>query len=151
MSERDGHGDALCRDAAPDFIPPRASRGRRSGVVLPGGGGQDTDTILLESVRAAPRRSSIIKCLKTVAPVAGFVPYSLRVLAVETSHLLVERHGDGVSPASSPVLRLQVTGVMEAAGGSGLGISLFTAGSHLSLRPLWWSVAKYINPSAALE
>uniref|UniRef100_A0A3P9Q3T1 Uncharacterized protein n=1 Tax=Poecilia reticulata TaxID=8081 RepID=A0A3P9Q3T1_POERE len=43
------------------------SRGRRSGVILPGGGGggggQDSDTILLESVKAAPRRSSIIKVL----------------------------------------------------------------------------------------
>ena len=59
MSERDGYGDS---DAAPvDCIPPRASRGRRSGVILPGGGGQDTDTILLDTVKAAPRRSSIIK------------------------------------------------------------------------------------------
>ncbi|KAM4558193.1 inactive phospholipase C-like protein 1 [Odontesthes bonariensis] len=58
MSERDGCGDG---DGAPDFIPPRAPRGRRSGVILPGGGGQDSDTILLESVKAAPRRSSIIK------------------------------------------------------------------------------------------
>uniref|UniRef100_A0A3Q2CCA7 Uncharacterized protein n=1 Tax=Cyprinodon variegatus TaxID=28743 RepID=A0A3Q2CCA7_CYPVA len=42
-----------------------ASRGRRSGVILPGGGGgQDSDTILLESVKAAPRRSSIIKVPK---------------------------------------------------------------------------------------
>uniref|UniRef100_A0A3Q3G765 Phosphoinositide phospholipase C n=1 Tax=Labrus bergylta TaxID=56723 RepID=A0A3Q3G765_9LABR len=57
VSPRDGYGDS---DAAPDCIPPRASRGRRSGVILPGGG-QDTDTILLESVKAAPRRSSIIK------------------------------------------------------------------------------------------
>uniref|UniRef100_A0A668AMG3 Uncharacterized protein n=1 Tax=Myripristis murdjan TaxID=586833 RepID=A0A668AMG3_9TELE len=60
MSERDGYGDGLCSDGAQDFIPPRVSRGRRSGVILPGGG-QDTDTILLESVKAAPRRSSIIK------------------------------------------------------------------------------------------
>ncbi|KAJ0005424.1 hypothetical protein NQD34_015318 [Periophthalmus magnuspinnatus] len=60
MSERDGFGDGLCSDGAPDCIPPRASRGRRSGVIVPGGG-QDTDTILLESVKAAPRRSSIIK------------------------------------------------------------------------------------------
>nr|XP_043875058.1 inactive phospholipase C-like protein 1 [Solea senegalensis] len=58
MSERDGNGDS---DGTPDFIPPRVSRGRRSGVILPGGGGQDSDTILLESVKAAPRRSSIIK------------------------------------------------------------------------------------------
>lgn len=61
MSERDGYGDS---DGAPDCIPPRASRGRRSGVILPGGGGQDSDTILLESVKAAPRRSSIIKVNK---------------------------------------------------------------------------------------
>ncbi|KAM8857062.1 inactive phospholipase C-like protein 1 [Synchiropus picturatus] len=60
MSEKDEYGDGLCSDGAPDFIPPRASRGRRSGVILPGGG-QDADTILLESVKAAPRRSSIIK------------------------------------------------------------------------------------------
>uniref|UniRef100_A0A8C6KRC4 Uncharacterized protein n=1 Tax=Nothobranchius furzeri TaxID=105023 RepID=A0A8C6KRC4_NOTFU len=33
-------------------------RGRRSGVILPG---QETDSILLENVKAAPRRSSIIK------------------------------------------------------------------------------------------
>lgn len=64
MSERDGYGDGLCSDGAPDYIPPRASRGRRSGVILPGGG-QDTDTILLESVKAAPRRSSIIKVKKS--------------------------------------------------------------------------------------
>ncbi|XP_076011684.1 inactive phospholipase C-like protein 1 [Genypterus blacodes] len=57
MSERDGYGDG---DGAPDCIPPRVSRGRRSGVILPGGG-QDSDIILLESVKAAPRRSSIIK------------------------------------------------------------------------------------------
>ncbi|XP_029386007.1 inactive phospholipase C-like protein 1 isoform X2 [Echeneis naucrates] len=60
MSERDGFGDGLCSDGPPDCIPPRVSRGRRSGVILPGVG-QDTDTILLESVKAAPRRSSIIK------------------------------------------------------------------------------------------
>lgn len=61
MSERDASADGLCSDAAPDSIPPpRASRGRRSGVVLPAGG-QDSDTFLLESVKAAPRRSSIIK------------------------------------------------------------------------------------------
>uniref|UniRef100_A0A3B3ZZC4 Uncharacterized protein n=1 Tax=Periophthalmus magnuspinnatus TaxID=409849 RepID=A0A3B3ZZC4_9GOBI len=55
--------NGLCSDGAPDCIPPRASRGRRSGVIVPGGG-QDTDTILLESVKAAPRRSSIIKLPK---------------------------------------------------------------------------------------
>ncbi|KAI4796811.1 hypothetical protein KUCAC02_026738 [Chaenocephalus aceratus] len=55
----DGNGDGLCSDGAPEFIPPRVSRGRRSGVTFPGGG--DQDSIILESVRAAPRRSSIIK------------------------------------------------------------------------------------------
>ncbi|KAI9534457.1 hypothetical protein NQZ68_012690 [Dissostichus eleginoides] len=55
----DGNGDGLCSDGAPEYIPPRVSRGRRSGVTLPGGG--DQDSIILESVRAAPRRSSIIK------------------------------------------------------------------------------------------
>ncbi|KAM8855797.1 inactive phospholipase C-like protein 1 isoform 2-T2 [Spinachia spinachia] len=60
MSERDGNGDAMCGDAAPDFVPQRASRGRRSGVIL-AGGGPDADAILLDSVKAAPRRSSIIK------------------------------------------------------------------------------------------
>uniref|UniRef100_A0A3P8ZJS0 Phosphoinositide phospholipase C n=1 Tax=Esox lucius TaxID=8010 RepID=A0A3P8ZJS0_ESOLU len=59
MSEPERCGDGLCDDGAPEIIPPRASRsGRRSGVVLPG---QDNDTIVLEAVRAAPRRSSIIK------------------------------------------------------------------------------------------
>lgn len=58
MSE--GYGDT---DGPADCIPPRVSRGRRSGVILPGvgGGGPDSDTILLEAVKAAPRRSSIIK------------------------------------------------------------------------------------------
>lgn len=61
MSERDGCGDGeLCRDGAADHIPPRAPRGRRSGVILPGGA-LDPDTNLLETVKAAPRRSSIIK------------------------------------------------------------------------------------------
>ena len=59
MSEQEHYGDGLCDDGAPEIIPPRASRtGRRSGVILPG---QDNDTIVLEAVRAAPRRSSIIK------------------------------------------------------------------------------------------
>lgn len=59
MSEQERYGDGLCDDGAPEIIPPRASRtGRRSGVILPG---QDNDTIVLEAVRAAPRRSSIIK------------------------------------------------------------------------------------------
>lgn len=56
MSERDACAD----DAAPDYNPPRASRGRRSGAILPAAG-QDTDTFLQESAKAAPRRSSIIK------------------------------------------------------------------------------------------
>ncbi|XP_056892284.1 inactive phospholipase C-like protein 1 [Takifugu flavidus] len=60
MSERDACADGLCSDAAPDYIPPRASRGRRSGVILPAAA-QDADTFLQESVKAAPRRSSIIK------------------------------------------------------------------------------------------
>ncbi|XP_014029003.2 inactive phospholipase C-like protein 1 [Salmo salar] len=59
MSEQERYGDGLCDDGAPEIIPPRVSRtGRRSGVILPG---QDNDTIVLEAVRAAPRRSSIIK------------------------------------------------------------------------------------------
>ncbi|XP_068185280.1 inactive phospholipase C-like protein 1 isoform X2 [Antennarius striatus] len=60
MSDRDGFGDGLSNDGAPDFIPPRAPRGRRTGVILPGGG-QDADTVVLDSAKAAPRRSSIIK------------------------------------------------------------------------------------------
>ncbi|KAG7463925.1 hypothetical protein MATL_G00181820 [Megalops atlanticus] len=67
MSERECYGDGLCGDGAPEFHPGRASRaGRRSGVILPmaersSPGGQDSETILLEAVKAAPRRSSIIK------------------------------------------------------------------------------------------
>lgn len=60
MSELDGYGDGPCNDSAPDGITPRASRGRRSVVILPSSG-QDTDTILRDTVKAAPRRSSIIK------------------------------------------------------------------------------------------
>ncbi|KAJ8012620.1 hypothetical protein DPEC_G00044760 [Dallia pectoralis] len=67
MSEPERYGDGLCDDGAPEVIPPRASRsGRRSGVILPG---QDNDTVLLEAVRAAPRRSSIIKERKEQNPV----------------------------------------------------------------------------------
>ncbi|XP_077473169.1 inactive phospholipase C-like protein 1 isoform X2 [Stigmatopora argus] len=55
MSERDGQ----CSDGAPDFIPARVPRGRRSGVILPGG--TDSESMLMESVKVAPRRSSIIK------------------------------------------------------------------------------------------
>ncbi|TNN61870.1 hypothetical protein EYF80_027886 [Liparis tanakae] len=71
MSERDGNGDGLSGDGAPDFIPPRVSRGRRSGVILPGGG-QDADAVLLESVKAAPRRSSIIKVFNVYFSVVKF-------------------------------------------------------------------------------
>ncbi|KAJ8283026.1 hypothetical protein COCON_G00055450 [Conger conger] len=66
MSDRECYGDGLCGDGAPEFHPGRASRaGRRSGVILPvaersSPGGQESE-ILLESVKAAPRRSSIIK------------------------------------------------------------------------------------------
>ncbi|KAJ8350466.1 hypothetical protein SKAU_G00255960 [Synaphobranchus kaupii] len=62
MSERECYGDG-----APEFHPGRSSRaGRRSGVILPSPrcsspGGQDSDTGLMEAVKAAPRRSSIIK------------------------------------------------------------------------------------------
>lgn len=52
-------------DAAPDSVPPRASRGRRSGVV-----GPDPDAVLLEAVKAAPRRSSIIKVSRLSSGVA---------------------------------------------------------------------------------
>ncbi|KAG9335028.1 hypothetical protein JZ751_006169 [Albula glossodonta] len=67
MSERECYGDGQCGDGAPEFHPGRASRaGRRSGVILPmtersSPGGQDSETILLEAVKATPRRSSIIK------------------------------------------------------------------------------------------
>uniref|UniRef100_A0A4W4GWV1 Uncharacterized protein n=1 Tax=Electrophorus electricus TaxID=8005 RepID=A0A4W4GWV1_ELEEL len=60
---RDCYGDGTCGDGAPDFVPPRASRGgRRSGVILPPERESETpEAVLLESVKAAPRRSSIIK------------------------------------------------------------------------------------------
>ncbi|KAJ8352887.1 hypothetical protein SKAU_G00243630 [Synaphobranchus kaupii] len=67
MSERECYGDGLCGDGAPELHPGRASRaGRRSGVILPviersSPGCQDSETMLLEAVKAAPRRSSIIK------------------------------------------------------------------------------------------
>ncbi|XP_036396075.1 inactive phospholipase C-like protein 1 [Megalops cyprinoides] len=54
-------------DGAPECRPGRVSRtGRRCGVILPvtrcsSPGGQDSDTALLEAVKTAPRRSSIIK------------------------------------------------------------------------------------------
>lgn len=59
MSDREGCGEGLCSDGVADCIQPRASGARRSGVIL--AGGQDTDTAPLEPVKAAPRRSSIIK------------------------------------------------------------------------------------------
>ncbi|KAJ8255244.1 hypothetical protein GJAV_G00202700 [Gymnothorax javanicus] len=67
MSERECLGGGLCADGAPEFHPGRVSRaGRRSGVILPvpersSPGCPESETILLETVRAAPRRSSIIK------------------------------------------------------------------------------------------
>ncbi|KAJ8255973.1 hypothetical protein COCON_G00198370 [Conger conger] len=62
MSERECYGDG-----APEFRPGRSSRtGRRSGVILPSPrgsspGGHDSETSLMEAVKAGPRRSSIIK------------------------------------------------------------------------------------------
>lgn len=61
--------DGVCGDGAPDFIPPRAIRsGRRSGVSVPLM--ERDETAILESVKAAPRRSSIIKD-PSVAKVSG--------------------------------------------------------------------------------
>lgn len=60
MSEKDEYGDGLGYQGAPHSIPPRAAGGRRSGISLPRGG-QDTEAPLPEAVKAAPRRSSIIK------------------------------------------------------------------------------------------
>ncbi|KAJ8396304.1 hypothetical protein AAFF_G00018810 [Aldrovandia affinis] len=77
MSERECYGDGLCGNGAPEFHPGRAPRaGRRSGVILPmaersSPGGQDSDTILLEAVKAAPRRSSIIKDPTALKSVGG--------------------------------------------------------------------------------
>ncbi|KAJ8415058.1 hypothetical protein AAFF_G00007560 [Aldrovandia affinis] len=71
MSERECHGDG-----AQEYRPGRASRvGRRSGVILPSArcsspGGQDSETGLMDAVKAAPRRSSIIKDT-SVAKVSG--------------------------------------------------------------------------------
>ncbi|KAG7467548.1 hypothetical protein MATL_G00154920 [Megalops atlanticus] len=62
MSERERSSDG-----APECRPGRMSRtGRRCGVILPmtrcsSPAGQDSDTALLEAVKTAPRRSSIIK------------------------------------------------------------------------------------------
>ncbi|XP_064166854.1 inactive phospholipase C-like protein 1 [Anguilla rostrata] len=62
MSERECYGDG-----APEFRPGRSSRtGRRSGVILPSPGcsspgRQDSETGPMETVKAGPRRSSIIK------------------------------------------------------------------------------------------
>ncbi|TRY88219.1 hypothetical protein DNTS_026905 [Danionella cerebrum] len=53
--------DGVCGEGASDFIPPRALRsGRRSGVAVPLV--ERDEAAILESVKAAPRRSSIIKC-----------------------------------------------------------------------------------------
>ncbi|XP_064185692.1 inactive phospholipase C-like protein 1 [Anguilla rostrata] len=77
MSERQCYGDGLCEDGAPEFHPGRASRaGRRSGVILPvaerpNPGCQDSETILLDAVKAAPRRSSIIKDPSAQKPAGG--------------------------------------------------------------------------------
>lgn len=60
MAEPDGYDDELSHDETPDCIQPRASRSRRSGVIL-SGGSQDSEAILMDLVKAAPRRSSIIK------------------------------------------------------------------------------------------
>ncbi|KAG5851669.1 hypothetical protein ANANG_G00054080 [Anguilla anguilla] len=79
MSERQCYGDGLCEDGAPEFHPGRASRaGRRSGVILPvaerpNPGCQDSETILLDAVKAAPRRSSIIKDPSAQKPAGGRV------------------------------------------------------------------------------
>ncbi|KAG5833488.1 hypothetical protein ANANG_G00276460 [Anguilla anguilla] len=62
MSERECYGDG-----APEFRPGRSSRtGRRSGVILPSPGcsspgRQDSETGPMETVKAGPRRTSIIK------------------------------------------------------------------------------------------
>ncbi|XP_016398398.1 inactive phospholipase C-like protein 1 isoform X2 [Sinocyclocheilus rhinocerous] len=67
MSE--SYEDGVCGDGAPDFIPPRAIRsGRRSGLSVPLV--ERDEAALLESVKAAPRRSSIIKD-PSVAKVSG--------------------------------------------------------------------------------
>ncbi|XP_056098112.1 inactive phospholipase C-like protein 1 [Rhinichthys klamathensis goyatoka] len=67
MSE--SYEDGVCGDGAPDFIPPRAIRsGRRSGVTVPLV--ERDEAALLESVKMAPRRSSIIKD-PSVAKVSG--------------------------------------------------------------------------------
>ncbi|XP_063070218.1 inactive phospholipase C-like protein 1 [Engraulis encrasicolus] len=66
MSER----DSGCGDASPEPLPARSSRGRRSGVILPTSASPDSESVLLEAVKAAPRRSSIIKD-PSVAKVGG--------------------------------------------------------------------------------
>lgn len=60
MAEPDGYDDGLSHDETPDCIQPRPSRSRRSGVIL-SGGSQESEAILMDLVKAAPRRSSIIK------------------------------------------------------------------------------------------
>lgn len=60
MSE--SYEDGVCGDGAPDFIPPRAIRsGRRSGLSVPLV--ERDEAALIESVKAGPRRSSIIKVI----------------------------------------------------------------------------------------
>ncbi|XP_026073701.1 inactive phospholipase C-like protein 1 [Carassius auratus] len=67
MSE--SYEDGVCGDGAPDFIPPRAVRsGRRSGVSV--SLVERDEAALLESVKTAPRRSSIIKD-PSVAKISG--------------------------------------------------------------------------------
>ncbi|XP_026127362.1 inactive phospholipase C-like protein 1 [Carassius auratus] len=67
MSE--SYDDGVCGDGAPDFIPPRAVRsGRRSGLGV--SLVERDEAALLESMKAAPRRSSIIKD-PSVAKVSG--------------------------------------------------------------------------------
>ncbi|XP_048868648.1 inactive phospholipase C-like protein 1 [Brienomyrus brachyistius] len=76
MSERECYGDELCGEGVPEFHPGRAARaGRRSGVTLPMAEraspvAPDTEATLMEAVKAAPRRSSIIKD-PTVQKVGG--------------------------------------------------------------------------------
>ncbi|XP_066543926.1 inactive phospholipase C-like protein 1 [Amia ocellicauda] len=58
MSGREPCADGLCGEGHREQ-PPGLRAGRRRGVIVPGGG--DPEATLIEAVRAAPRRSSIIK------------------------------------------------------------------------------------------
>lgn len=70
----DSNEDGVCGDGAPDFIPPRAHRsGRRSGVMPLV---ERDESAILESVKAAPRRSSIIK---VTTQVLGFCTWNTPV------------------------------------------------------------------------